>query len=88
MLHSPSTHIVIIAYSVDDRLEAFLKQINMAQVTLLAGKEFASLENLVNYYLPKAAIDTLTETASRLVEARKGYVEARNGGESDNDAAV
>lgn len=88
MLHSPSTHIVIIAYSVDARLEDFLKQINMAQVTLLAGKEFANLENLVNYYLPKAAIDTLTENASRLVEARKGYMEVKVGGADDNDAMV
>ena len=88
MLHTPSTHIVIIAYSVDARLEAFLKQINMAQVTLLAGEEFASLENLVNYYLPKAAIDTLTETASKLVEARRGYVESGKGGENNNDAEL
>lgn len=88
MLHAPSTHIVIIAYSIDARLESFLRQINMAQVTLLAGREFASLENLVNFYLPKAAIDTLTENACRLVETRKGYLESSNGGANSSDADV
>lgn len=73
MLTTPSTHLVVIAYSVDDRLKAFLQQINMAQVTLLAGKEFASLENLVDYYLPKAAIDTLTSTAGKLIESRMSF---------------
>ena len=72
MLSVPSTHIVIMAHSVDDRLIGFLRSINRAQTTILAGEEFASLENLVKYYLPKAAIDTITETASKLVEARKG----------------
>lgn len=75
MLCVPSTHIVIIAYSFDDRLIEFLRSVNRAQTTILAGKEFASLENLVKYYLPKAAIDTITETASKLVDARKGYTD-------------
>lgn len=76
MLSVPSTHLVIIAYSADERLNAFLQQVNMAQVTLLIGSEFDSLENLVNYYLPKAAIDTLTSTASKLIDSRKSFEEA------------
>jgi hypothetical protein len=33
------------------------------------------LKNLVEYYLPKAAIDMLTTTASKLLESRKTYSE-------------
>lgn len=89
MLTVPSTHLVIIAYSVDDRLKSFLQQINMAQVTLLLGSEFASLENLVDYYLPKAAIDTLTSTASKLIDTRKSFTETSistlKGGETQDE---
>ncbi|MCD7819369.1 MAG: SIR2 family protein [Lachnospiraceae bacterium] len=91
MLSVPSTHLVIIAYGADERLNAFLQQVNMAQVTLLIGSEFASLENLVNYYLPKAAIDTLTSTASKLIDSRKSFEEAeispkvQKGGDSQDE---
>lgn len=86
MLAIPSTHIVIIAYVVDERLKNFLATINMAQVTLLAGSEFASLQNLVEYYLPKAAIDTLTTTASKLIDSRKTFTEENmEGRESRNE---
>lgn len=86
MLAIPSTHLVIIAYCIDNRLKSFLEQINMAQVTLLAGKEFASLENLVEYYLPKAAIDTLTTTASRLIESRMSFSKAGDIGSEGGDS--
>ena len=75
MLMVPSTHVVIISYQADERLKTFLESVNMAQITLLMGKEFASLKNLVEYYLPKAAIDMLTTTASKLLESRKTYSE-------------
>ena len=75
MLTVPSTHVVIISYQADERLKTFLESVNMAQITLLMGKEFASLKNLVEYYLPKAAIDMLTTTASKLLESRKTYSE-------------
>lgn len=71
--------------NVDDRLVNFLSKINMAQVTLLTGSEFANLENLVEYYLPKAAIDIITETASRLVDSRKGYLDLQNNEEAANE---
>ena len=88
MLRVPSTHIVIMAHSVDDRLIGFLRSINRAQTTILAGEEFASLENLVKYYLPKAAIDTITETASKLVEARKGYADIERKDNEDDESAL
>ncbi len=75
MLSTPSTHLIIISYGIDERLVGFLRQINLAQITLLCGSEFGSIDNLVQYYLPKAAIDTITESASKLVDARKGYLE-------------
>ena len=84
MLSIPSAHIFIIAYSIDDKLIDFLSRINMAQVSLLAGQEFGNLENLINFYLPKSAINTITETASHLVDARKGYTEIIKGGEIDD----
>lgn len=85
MLSVPSTHIVIVAYQVDERLINFLKQVNMAQVTLLAGSEFANLSNLVKFYLPKVAIDTITETASRLIDSHKGYLEVQADEEEKNE---
>lgn len=75
MLSTPSTHLIIISYGIDERLVGFLRQINLAQITLLCGSEFGSIENLVQFYLPKAAIDTITESASKLVDARKGYLD-------------
>ena len=77
MLSIPSTHLIVMAYSVDDKIVNFLKSINMAQITLLTGAEFGSIDSLVKYYLPKASIDRITETASRLIENRKGYTDLK-----------
>ena len=38
MLMVPSTHMVIISYQADERLKTFLESVNMAQITLLMGK--------------------------------------------------
>lgn len=73
MLNIPSTHLVIIAYSIDDKLISFLSKVNMSQITLLCGKEMANLGNLVRYYLPKSAIDNISEVASKLIKDREGY---------------
>lgn len=86
MLCVPSTHIVILSYGVDDKLIDFLSQINTAQATVLAGKEFCSIENLVRYYLPKPAIDTITERASKLIDSRKGFMKVDEVG-NENDGA-
>lgn len=71
MLSIPSTHIVIISY--DDafgRIEKFYKNVNPAQITLLIGNHFGDLETLVDEYLPKAAIDRLTERMQKNKEKR------------------
>jgi hypothetical protein len=85
MLSIPSTHLIVMAYSVDDRILNFLKTINMAQITLLAGAEFGSIDSLVKYYLPKASIDRITETASRLIENRKGYTDLQKGDDTHDN---
>lgn len=85
MLSIPSTHLIVMAYSVDERLVNFFKTINMAQITLLSGPEFGSIDSLVKYYLPKAAIDMITETASRLIENRKGYTELQKGEDTNEN---
>ncbi len=72
MLHIPSAHIVIISYSVDERLINFLKKVNLAQVSLLCGSELGDLMNLVRYYLPKPAIDNITLSVSKLIRDREG----------------
>lgn len=71
MLSIPSTHIVIISYdNASGRIEKFYKDVNSAQVTLLMGDHFGDLKTLVDEYLPKAAIDRLTERMQKNKEKR------------------
>ena len=72
MFTIPSTHLVIIAFSdPGSRIQKFLKDKNKAQYTLLIGSHFGDLKHLVDYYLPKSAIDRLTIKMSDLVGRRK-----------------
>lgn len=67
----PSTHLIIISY--DDpgkRIQKFLSDKNDAQYTLLLGSHFGDLKTLVDYYLPKSAIDRLTIKMNELVGRR------------------
>ncbi|HCP94191.1 MAG TPA: fibronectin-binding protein (FBP) [Bacteroidetes bacterium] len=91
MLTIPSTHLVIIAYdrnsakegepnnfgAARERIIKFLENKNSAQCTLLIGEHFGELTNLVEYYLPKSAIDRLTIKMQKLKDNRgdkgKGY---------------
>jgi hypothetical protein len=72
MLTIPSSHLVIIAFSdTGGRVTRFCDRIGKpAQITLLIGPHFGSLPNLVDYYLPKPAIDTITFRAAELRERR------------------
>lgn len=73
MLTLPSTHLVIIAWgdAPHERVASFLQKAgHKQQVTLLLGKHFADLKNLVQHYLPKPAIDPLTLRMAELVERR------------------
>ncbi len=72
MLTIPSTHLVIISYDLaQDRISKFIEKCNESQLTLLIGKELGNFENLANYYLPKPAIDRITDRQVRLLEKRK-----------------
>jgi len=79
MLNIPSTHIVIIAWDAWDsanqtfgaarkRIMDFVERNNLAQFTLLIGKHLGDIKILVQNYLPKAAIDRITERETRYRE--------------------
>ncbi|NML96279.1 SIR2 family protein [Novosphingobium olei] len=70
MLSVPSAHLVIIAFDLDDRIKGFLAQTRPAQVSLLAGCHFGSLQRLVDDYLPKPALDYITGRMSELLKNR------------------
>lgn len=84
MLTIPSTHLVIIAWdrksskegeqvnfgASRERIVKFLENKNSAQCTLMIGEHFADLKNLVEFYLPKSAIDRLTVKMQKLKDSR------------------
>ncbi len=72
MLSIPSTHLVIISRSdTGERISRFYKKVKRpAQITLLIGKHFGDIKNLVDYYLPKPAIDKTTYKMADLLTAR------------------
>lgn len=71
MLNIPSTHIVIISHDpADGRIEKFVEKNNLAQFTLLIGNHLGNIVNLVDNYLPKAAIDRISERRDRILNRR------------------
>ena len=84
MMTIPSTHLVVIAWDRDndligdspdfgsgrERIIKFLEDKNSAQCTLMIGEHFGNLENLVEYYLPKSAIDRLTVKMQKIKDNR------------------
>jgi hypothetical protein len=70
MLSVPSAHLVIIAFDLDERIKGFLDQTRPAQVSLLAGRHFGSLQRLVDDYLPKPALDYITGRMSEFLKNR------------------
>ena len=71
MLTVPSTHLVIISYNeVTGRIQRFYENNNKAQITLLIGNHFGNLKELVDNYLPKAAIDRITQRMQNILEKR------------------
>jgi len=75
MLTIPSTHIAIISWdNAGGKLQRFVEQCNLSQFTLLIGSHFGDLRTLVDHYLPKAAIDRITER-KRLILEKRGELE-------------
>lgn len=70
MLTIPSTHLVIIAYEADPRVQGFCGRTRDAQVSLLIGPHFADLATLVENYLPKPALDYITGRMTELLLRR------------------
>lgn len=70
MLSVPSAHLVVIAFDLEDRVKNFLAQTRPAQVSLLVGRHFGSLQRLVDDYLPKPALDYITGRMSDLLKNR------------------
>jgi len=84
MLTLPSTHLVIISFdTASGRIMNFYERMNPAQVTLIIGNHIGSLLNLVDHYLPKAAIDRIQERLVRTLEKRgvSGQVNNSKGNE-------
>ncbi len=74
MLTIPSTHLVMINYDdTGQRLSRFYERaMRRSQVSILVGNHLGDLRNLVDYYLPKPAIDRATIRMAHLLRAR-GY---------------
>src|SRR5690554_4359994 len=98
MLTIPSTHLVVIAWdrnyanegdpvnfgSSRERIVKFLENKNSAQCTLLIGEHFADLKNLVEFYLPKSAIDRLTVKMQKLKDNRGDRNKGEDNSVNDN----
>lgn len=74
MLTIPSTHLVIISFSdpLDRIIKTYGKINRKAQTTLLVGNHLGDLKTLVDYYLPKPAIDRTTIKIAEMLKARFG----------------
>jgi len=81
MLTIPSTHLVIISFdNASGRIQKFIEEINSAQITLIIGKNLASIKPLVENYLPKAAIDRIQDRMFKNLEKRKSNSPANTNG--------
>jgi hypothetical protein len=78
MLTLPSTHLVIISYDeAEGRIERFIARCGRsAQISTLIGPQLAGLQPLVDHFLPKPAIDTVTQRQTELLERRGRRIDA------------
>lgn len=72
MLTIPSTHLVVVSFdSASDRVPRFVQSAgHAAQVSVLVGRHFGAIANLVRHYLPKPAIDRITSRRAALMKDR------------------
>ncbi len=72
MLTIPSTHLVIIAFGdCDQRIRGFCESVGRkAQISILYGPHFGSVDQLVDNYLPKPAIDPIISRKAELLKNR------------------
>lgn len=74
MLTIPSTHLVVISRSdpLGRIMQTYERLGRHAQVSLLIGDHLGDFQTLVDYYLPKPAIDRTTFRMAELLKARWG----------------
>lgn len=71
MMLIPSTHLVIISFDkAEGRIQKFVEKCNLSQITLLIGNHYGHLRTLTENYLPKSAIDLITDRKQRIMEKR------------------
>lgn len=71
MLDIPSTHLVIISKTEKTgKIQKFVEESNQSQFTLLLGPHFGDFKILVDNYLPKAAIDRITNRRHKILQMR------------------
>lgn len=71
MMTIPSTHLVIISFDkADGRIQKFVEMCNLSQITLLIGNHFGHIRILTENYLPKSAIDRISDRKQKIVEKR------------------
>jgi len=87
MLTIPSTHLVIISYDMaSNRIKNFIEQCNQSQLTLMIGMELADFKNLTRYYLPKPAIDRISDRQVKILEKRNKIEESKDGEETHEES--
>lgn len=81
MLTTPSTHLVVISFNdpLGRIMQTYEKVARPAQTTLMVGNHLGDLKTLVDYYLPKPAIDRTTFKMAELLKARLGTEQAEKG---------
>lgn len=87
MLTIPSTHLVIISY--DDKLgrirEVYKDWGRENQISILVGSDIADIEKLVNYYLPKPAIDFASNRMAEILNKR--YIQVPKSDDGNKEEA-
>lgn len=85
MLTIPSTHLVVISHSdpIGRIMQTYKKLSRPAQTTLMIGNQLGDLKTLVDYYLPKPAIDRTTFRMAELLKNRMG-IEQKNENANSN----
>jgi hypothetical protein len=84
MMTIPSTHLVIISFDkADGRIQKFVEKCNLSQITLLIGNHFGDVRILTENYLPKSAIDRISDRKQKIVEKRGFDIPPKNEDENE-----
>lgn len=65
------------------RIEKFVNECNASQLTLLIGKHFGHIRTLTENYLPKSAIDRISDRRHKIEEKRNS--EKKKGEEAEGN---